>query len=466
MRSTPVELAVLFLIILSIALIILEAIFPDGFCIGFDITEISEILTAIFIIELTLRYCGSSSSKAYFREYWLDIIAVLPVARVFRILRLLRLFRLFRAGKILNRRIRRFSNVFVEWITEYLFFVLLILIVVLAGALAITSIEGKSNEDFSTFEKSFWWSVYSLMAGEPVSGTAQTTAGRLVSVVVMFGGITIFALLTGVFSAFMVKRMRFSMKGNPMELEELRDHIIICGWNRSGHLIVEEFQSEETQKNKPIVIIAELETEPHFNWSIVKPELIYFLSADYTQVSALTKCSVARASIAILLADKSKERTDQDRDARTVLAAMIIEKMNSSIFTCVELLNRDNETHLKMAGVEDVIVTNEYAGTIIASAARNQGGIVPMINEILTSKFGNQFYKTPISEEWVGSKSIEIFQWLKNECNAILVSIERERAGRQETIVNPSPDLILQENDKLIMIATRNVDLTKKTRAK
>jgi hypothetical protein len=119
-----------------------------------------------------------------------------------------------------------------------------------------------------------------------------------------------------------------------------------------------------------------------------------------------------------------------------------------------------------MAGVEDVIVTNEYAGTIIASAARNQGGIVPMINEILTSKFGNQFYKTPISEEWVGSKSIEIFQWLKNECNAILVSIERERAGRQETIVNPSPDLILQENDKLIMIATRNVDLTKKTRAK
>jgi len=465
MRSTPVEMTVLFLIILSIALIILEAVFPKGFCIGYDIRKASEILTAIFIVELSLRFCGSVSKKAFFREYWLDIIAVLPIARVFRILRLLRLFRLFRAGKIFNRRIRRFSNVLFEWITEYMFIVLLSLILVLAGALAISSVEGKLNVDFSTFEKSFWWSVFSLMAGEPITGVPNTTGGRIVSAVVVFGGMTIFALLTGVFSAFMVKRMRLNMKGNPMELEELRDHIIICGWNRSGHLVIEEFQSEATQKNKPIVIIAELDEEPHLNWSIVKPEMIYFLSADYTQISALKRCSVEKASIAILLADKSKERTDQDRDARTVLAAMIIEKMNNSIFTCVELLNRDNETHLKMAGVEDVIVTNEYAGTIIASASRNKGGIVPMINEILTSKFGNQFYKSAITEKWIGKKSYEIFQWLKKEHNAILVSIERDSSGSQETIVNPAPDLILEKGDELILIATGPIELTKMAKA-
>ena len=404
MRSTPVELAVLCLILLSIALIILEAVFPDGFCIGINLQLTSEILTAIFVVELALRYCGSVTPKGFIREYWLDIIAVLPVARVFRVLRLLRLLRLFRAGKILNRRISRFSNVLVDWIAEYLFFVMLLLIVILAGALAISSIEGGFNDDFSTFEKSFWWSVFSLMAGEPIDGSPQSTAGRIVSVMVMFGGITIFALLTGVFSAFMVKRIRLNMKGNPMELEELEDHIIICGWNRSGHLIVEEFQSEDTQKDKPIVIIAEREKEPHLNWSIVKPEMIYFLNADYTQISALKRCSVEKASIAILLADKSIERTDQDRDARTVLAAMIIEKLNSDIFTCVELLNRDNETHLRMAGVEDVIVTNEYAGTIIASASRNKGGIVPVINEILPpnseiSFTSHQYQKSGLDED-------------------------------------------------------------------
>ena len=461
MRSTVVELSVLILIVLSIILIILEAMFPAGFCNGMDIQLASDVLTAIFIIELSLRFCGSISTKGFLREYWIDIIAVLPVARVFRILRLLRLLRLFRAGKILNRRISRFSNVFVEWIAEYLFFVLVLLILVLAGALAIYSIEGDINSDFTTFEKSFWWSVFSLMAGEPVEGSPDTTAGRVVSVMIMFGGITIFALLTGVFSAFMVKRIRFNMKGNPMELEELQDHIIICGWNRSGHLIIEEFQSDKEQMKKPIVIIAEMEAEPHLNWNIVRPEMIYFLSADYTQVSALKRCSVERASIAILLADKSKERTDQDRDARSVLAAMIIEKINASIFTCVELLNRDNETHLKMAGVEDVIVTNEYAGTIIASASRNQGGIVPMINEILTSKFGNQFYKSLISKKWIGKKSYELFQWLKKEQNAILVSIERHNGTKQETIVNPDPELILKEKDEIIMIATSSVNLEK-----
>jgi len=459
--ANPVfELTIVGLILLSVTVIIAQAVVPSGTLAGVDLEHLSTMLTYIFIVELSLRWLASFRTKTFFREYWIDILAVAPTLRGFRILRVLRLLRLFRVGKILNRRVRRFSNIFVEGVTEYVFILVLLSVIILSGTLAIMGIEGKTNPEFASFDKAFWWSVYSLMAGEPINGVPATTAGRLVSVFVMFGGVTAIALLTGFFSAFMVHRLRRTMEGRLMELEDLSNHIIICGWNRAGRLIVEEFQSDPTQKDKPIVIVAERENAPHFDHSIVRPELIYFLSADYTQVAVLKRCSVEKASISILLADKSKPRSDQDRDARTVLAAMIIEKLNTDIFTCVELLNRDNETHLQMAGVEDVVVGDEYAGTIIAAASRNKGGIVPVVNEIFTSKYGNQLYKVLIPPTWKGKKVHDAHCELKSDHNAILLSIERLENGKSKSIVNPGPDTALEEGDFLILIANEMVKIT------
>lgn len=459
LRHPTVDMAVVLLILLSVALILLEAVFPGGRCMGLNLALAGDLLTLVFIVELSLRLVVARSARSFVREYWVDMLAVMPALRGFRMLRVLRILRLFRVGKILNRRVRRFSTIVAEGVSEYAYIGLLLVVIVLSGALAILALEGTTNRDFATFDRAFWWSVYSLMAGEPINGTPVTTAGRVVSVLVMFGGVTVFALLTGVVSAFMVHRLRLTMEGKAMDLEDLSNHIIICGWNRAGRLIVEEFQSDPTQRDLPIVIIAEREREPALDRSIVRPELIYFVSADYTQVSVLRRCNVERASLAILLADKSKERSDQDRDARTVLAAMMIEKLNRHIFTCVELLNRDNETHLKMAGVEDVIVGDEYAGTIIAAASRNRGGIVPMVNEIFSSKFGNQLYKIPIPATLAGTTVGDLHCRLKERYNAILVSVERPRDGHSQTMVNPEPSTELQADDSLVVIARHPVTI-------
>ena len=99
----------------------------------------------------------------------------------------------------------------------------------------------------------------------------------------------------------------------------------------------------------------------------------------------MKKTSVEKAKIAFILPDKTIERSDQDRYARSVLAALIIEKLNKNIFTYVELLNRNNESHLQMAGVEEIIVSDEYSGNIMAATARNDR-IISVLNELLTSK--------------------------------------------------------------------------------
>ena len=44
----------------------------------------NDIITLIFVVELSLRYIAARSKRQFFGEFWLDIIATLPLFRVFR----------------------------------------------------------------------------------------------------------------------------------------------------------------------------------------------------------------------------------------------------------------------------------------------------------------------------------------------------------------------------------------------
>ena len=118
--------------------------------------------------------------------------------------------------------------------------------------------------------------------------------------------------------------------------------------------------------------ITEGETLPPLSERIKYPANVYHLQGDYTKISGLDQAGLRHASTAILLADKTQPRSDQDRDARTVLAAMLIERrshrLGRDIFTCVELLNRDNMEQLEAQGVEELVFLNDYGGSIIAAS--------------------------------------------------------------------------------------------------
>lgn len=457
------DISVAALILVSILLLILETVwekstytFEYNFCV-----YANDIITYIFIIELLIRFYTFSKKGRFFKAYWVDILAVLPAMRAFRILRVLRLLRIFRMGILLSRRFFSVSAMFREGVKEYLVVFFIIIIVVLSGAMTIHILEGDSNPSFNSLDKSFWWSALSLISGEPVDATPATFGGKLIVLVIMMGGLTVFAVLTGVVSAVMVQKLKGGMDVKEIEMEELKEHIIICGWNRSAGMIIEEFQADKEFRRTPIVIIAEFSADPPINYRDVDSGLIYILKGDYTRIEVLKQAGVERAKIAFILPDKTIQRSDQDRDARSVLAALIIEKLNKKVFNCVELLNRDNETHLLMAGVEEVIVSDEYSGNIMAAAAKNFG-IISVLNELFTSKYGNQFFKLNVPPSWFGKTSMEMLIYLKETYNAILISVENsnEKTGNSfKATVNPEKDYRFKKDDQIIVISHEKVSL-------
>ena len=110
---------------------------------------------------------------------------------------------------------------------------------------------------------------------------------------------------------------------------------------------------------------------------------------------------VRAASRVVLLADTLIPRSNQDCDARTVLAALTIERMAPGIYTIAELHNQQNEALLRLAGVEDVVVADVYAGMILGTVQRNRG-MVRVFDDILTATHGSCFDTVPVPAELAG----------------------------------------------------------------
>lgn len=452
-----VEVSVLLLILLSSFTVLMELSMSPAESGHRRMELINDVFTYIFIVELSLRYFAEQRKVRFFKKYWLDIIAVVPLFRSFRILRIFRLLRLFRFGVIVSRRLLKASETFRVIKIEYLLVGLSVLVVVLMGAFSMRLAEGRTNADFNSLEKSLWFAVMTVIGGEPIGGNPNSRLGNLITVTLMLGGLTVFAVFTGTVSAFMVNSLR-NLKFGTMEIEDLERHAIVCGWNRAGFLMVEELLHDKA-RFKHIVIISEHEALDHHPFFAQRVDQVFVIVGDYTRVDVLKSAGLERASHALLLADNSKEeRNSQDRDARTVLAAMLIEKINKNIYTVVQLLNRDNETSLRQMGVEEIIVSDEYVGNIMATVAKNRG-IVSILDDLLTAKYGHQFFKCEVPPELDGLSINEVVGILKRDYNATLLGVDLMggRSGSESVQVNPPGELILKRTHLIIIAATEPI---------
>jgi voltage-gated potassium channel len=452
--SAYLEVVVGVMVVISVALTLTEFIqaTPDAEP-SLWLTRTNDGITAIFILELGLRALVARSKRRYLNEYFLDIVAVLPFSLILpggRALRMLRLVRLLRMFGVVSRLSGHFPYIIRRGAVEYVMVTgLLVLTIVFAtGAIMFFENQGGRDEPSFDLEDSFWFSIYSLFAGEPIPGPPQTLGGKIVAVFVMFMGLTIFAMFTGTVSAFMVERLQTENKF--VEWEGLQDHVIICGWSTKAEIIIAEYRATPSMRLVPIVVLSEFEGDRVPVLPIDKQKGVYFLNDDFTRVAALEKAGIHRAHTCIVLSDTSGQRSEQDADARTILAALTVEKLNPDVFTCAELLNASYGSHLEMGGVNDFVVSGEYGAYLLAQAATNRG-LMSVFTELMTYERGNEFYRITVPSSCVGKSFGECLATLKDEHDVILVAVHPQGGSMQ---INPKEHRFEADDDVVVIAET------------
>lgn len=455
-----VELGLVALIAVSVLAVLVEVAFAPGSPTRRALSGVSDALAGLFAVELALRFWVAPSKRRFFRRYALDILAVLPVFRPLRLLRALMLLRLFRAGMLLNRRMSMLGGVFGGASQEITTLLTVSVTVVLVAATTVHLIAGSVQTDAEGLEGALWFAVYTMLGGEPIGGAPVSQLGRAVSLALVLGGMTVFAVFVGLVSAAMVKVLSDRSEDNEMELEDLRGHVVVCGWNRAGPALVQEFfAASGAGRCEAMVLITEEAGLPaNFPTRGVPMERLYAVRGDYTHVAVLERAGIRHAGVAILLDDTTTPRPAADRDARTVLAALTIERLSEQhVFAVAQLNSEQHEPLLRMYGVEEIVIGDWYTGAILGSIGRNHG-LVAVLADILSTQQGNAFHKLVIPPALAGQTVGALHGRLKTQHNAILVSVER-RAPERQIHVNPDCGFTVQAGDQVVVICRGPVEL-------
>jgi voltage-gated potassium channel len=285
-----------------------------------------------------------------------------------------------------------------------------------------------------------WWSIVTLTTVGYGDITPKSFPGRMIGVLLMFGGIGILSMLTATIASFLVQLRLRRERG--MGSYDFRDHIVLCQWNHRSGEVLKELRSDRRTAGSPIVLIAEAESKP------VDDELLYFVRGKVNE-ETLRRAGIERAATVVILGDNRLDAAS--RDAQVVLATLTVETLNPACYTIVEVVEEENVQHCLRARADEVIVAHQLSSSLMASAATDHG-LSKVVSELLSQRYGADLRMVPLPASLAGREFFDAFVEMKKTAKSIVVAVQRGA----EVVTNPASDYRLEAGDRLVAIVDRD----------
>lgn len=270
-----------------------------------------------------------------------------------------------------------------------------------------------------------WWAVVTICTVGYGDKYPISNGGKIVALGLMISGIGLLSLVTAtIASVFVAQKIR---EDRGLETVKQRNHIVICGWNRHSEDVINWLNSFSEKTTPAIVMVNEL---PVDEVDMLKTKYenydIMFIRGNHANEIVLQRANIQKASFAVLMADSSSTQTGNRTDERTILAALTIKSMAPKIRIVAELLDKDNLQYLKRANVDEIIIMEDYMGSLLASAVTNPG-LPRVFSTVLSRDDKNKLQRTAIPGQFVGKTFAELSEYFRNNRNAILIGLLREK---------------------------------------
>ena len=305
-----------------------------------------------------------------------------------------------------------------------------IFLVMILGGLVLRMLEiGKITEG----EAPFWWAIVTMTTVGYGDFTPKTLEGRMFAVLVMFAGISLTAMFTAIISSiFVAKRIR-EEKG--LEKLNIKNHIILCGWNRNADKIIDSIQYLAEAPRKNIVLINDLDEEEIARLKTRYRKIrLHFVVGDFTSEQVLEKANLEAAETVIIIPSDINDSI-QNPDDKTIRAALTIKGLEPNIRLIAYLHDRENLTHIKRANADEVVISDDFGAYMLASHVMDPG-IPQTVNRLLDNVSKNRFKRVDIPSEFIGKPFDNLFNHFRKKNNSILVGVfsEEENLGIGEIL--------------------------------
>ncbi len=250
-----------------------------------------------------------------------------------------------------------------------------------------------------------------------------TPGARLIGILFLFLSLFLLSMLTGYISSLLVDRKLNSKRGLK-KMQNLKKHIIICGWkNDIKALIADILRKNKKLPIEQIVLVTNVDIDKIQalrDDSALKG--LNILKGDYTLEQTLNNVSAKYASKVLILGENMDNLDAELIDSRVFVTALMFRNMNSRCHICAEIKTERYKNYLEAQNCAEVIYTDEYTRYIL-STSTNYSGISKVLSSFLDNGDGKSVQIEKVTNDWIGKKYIDLFDYYKKEKNILVIGI-------------------------------------------
>jgi len=464
------------LILLSILLLVVEWLLPEGSPADAMVHWADRVLLAIFAVEILIRVgtfrppalvvyrrppLGRLRTHVLARLWYLarpimlvDIMAVLALFPELRGLRALRLLRLLRTTRVFRYR-NPFAIVLQAFEESGLLFAMAFSVLALATLLGGTSIylvESKLNPTLNTMLDGLWWALVTITTVGFGDITPVTLLGRIIGSVLMVSGMFTLALFAGIVGSSLVSGM-LSIREEQFRMSDYVNHVVVCGHDESTHLLLAALVHEPALTQVRVVIF-----DNHERPRDLPPDFLW-VQGDPTKESELDKVRLGQAAAVIVSGER--DTTPQAADARTILITFtirsylknnrkVVRYRRAPLYLVTEILDSENVDHARTAGADEVIETRRIGYSMVAHAVAYHGTATAMSRVLVSGSHNVYIGKVPGGRGLPVSFGDLMVELELSKRGGLVVGL-RTPAG--EEIINPAKSVQLKPGTHLLYLA-------------
>ncbi|MCQ2241264.1 TrkA-related ion transporter [Treponema sp.] len=332
------------------------------------------------------------------------------------------------------------------------------LVIFIYCALAVVyTFETQTGSGIATKMDTFWFMCVAVCAGY-FEFVCESIPGRAAAISLLIVGTMVFGYIRGQVASMFVDMAEKKNKGLG-KLKNLEGHFIICGWRNGFEKILDTVMASNPDITPDMIVLVN-EAPEHIEAlkSDDRFKEINYVAGDFTDESTLRRAHIESAARALVICDHSKKYSNLEVDSRTVLAVLTIENMSRGIYVVAELLSGKFEKHLRMAHCDEIILTQDYERSLLATAS-NGVGYSSVISSFISDDASSGILIYDIEKDFTGTTFGELkkYETEKHGDRGVLVGILlnsgnfhiRRQEALREAQKNPNMTTIISNLQKV-----------------
>ncbi len=345
---------------------------------------------------------------------------------------------------------------------------LLFVIIVIAGTVIVYHTETKTGSGIKTKFDAFWFMCVAVFAAY-FEFVCESYVGRVAAITLLITGTILFRYIQGVIASAFIEIQMKKDKGLK-KLKEMKGHFILCGYRPGFEKILDNlFRSNPDITPDMLVLVNEAPDQIESLRSEFRFKEINYVAGDFTDELTLKRAFIDTASRVLVISDHSKKYSDLEVDSRTVLAVLTIENMCRGIYVAAELISSKFESHLKMAHCDEIILTQAYERSLLATASSGLG-YSNVIRSLISDDADSGILIRDIPSIYVGKqyKDLKAVAWKYRKDKGVLVGLllnsgnfhQRRKEAIREAQKNPNVNVVISNLKKVKTLKSNDPFLT------